>query len=91
MKISGAAFRTHLEETLDAMGYKPRYADLAAWILKLVNPNEFEYYEYILCYVNDVLLISTYPGKYMRRIQEYFKIKDDNIAEPDMNLRETFP
>ena len=62
MKISGAAFRTHLEETLDAMGYKPRYADLAAWILKLVNPNEFEYYGYILCYVNDVLLISTYPG-----------------------------
>jgi hypothetical protein len=89
LKSSGAAFRAHLTETLDAMGYKPSYADPDVWLRKAVKPDGFKYYEYILCCVDGVLSISADPKKMMRRIQEDFKLKDDKIAEPDVYLGAT--
>jgi hypothetical protein len=32
LKSSSTAFRAHLAETLDAMGYKPSYAELDVWL-----------------------------------------------------------
>ncbi len=89
LKSSGAAFRAHLAETLDAMGYRPSYADPDVWLRPAVKPDGTEYYEYILCYVDDVLCISHDPKKSMKRIQEDFKLKDDKIAEPDVYLGAT--
>jgi hypothetical protein len=89
LKSSGAAFRAHLAETLDAMGYRPSYADPDVWLRPAVRPDGTEYYEYILCYVDDVLCISHDPKKSMKRIQEDFKLKDDKIAEPDVYLGAT--
>jgi hypothetical protein len=86
LKSSDAAFRAHLAETLDAMGYKPSYADPDVWLRPAVKPDGFKYYEYILCYVDDGLSISADPKKTMQRIQEDFKLKDDKIAEPDVYL-----
>jgi hypothetical protein len=86
LKSSGAAFRANLVETLDAMGYKPSYTDPDVWLRPAVKPDSFKYYEYILCYVYNVLSISADPKKTMRRIQEDFKLKDDKIAEPDVYL-----
>jgi hypothetical protein len=89
LKSSGAAFRAHLAETLDAMGYKPSYADPDVWLRPAVKPDGFEYYEFILCFVDDVLAISADPKKSMDRIQEDFKPKDDKIAEPEVYLGAT--
>ncbi len=89
LKSSGAAFRAFLAETLDAMGYKPSYADPDVWIRPAVKADGFEYYEYILCYVDDVLCISANPMKSMKRIQDDFKLKDDKIEEPDVYLGAT--
>ena len=77
LKSSGAAFMAFLAETLDAMGYRPSYADL--WLRPAVKPDGFEYYEYIICYVDDVLCISRNLQKLMKIIQDYFKLKDNNI------------
>ena len=57
LKISGAAFRTILEKTLNAMGYRPSYTDPELWLRTVVKPDGFRYYEYTLCYVNDVICI----------------------------------
>jgi hypothetical protein len=89
LKSSGAAFRAHLAETLDAMGYKPSYADPDVWMRPAVKSDGFEYYELILCYVDDVLSISHDPMTTMKRIQRDFKLKDDKIAEPDVYLGAT--
>jgi hypothetical protein len=89
LKSSGAAFRSHLATTLDAMGFKPSYADPDVWMRPAVKPDGFEYYEYILCYVDDVLCISHDPTKSMKRIQEDFKLKDDKIEPPDVYLGAT--
>ena len=88
-KISGAAFRVFLEETLDAMGHCPSYANPDLWLRPAVKPDGFEYYEYILCYIDDVLYISHNQRKSMKRIQEYFKLKDNKIEPPGIYLGDT--
>ena len=57
-KSSGVAFRAHLVETLHDIGFKPTKADPDVWIHPVVKLDGTEYYEYIMCYVNDILSIS---------------------------------
>jgi hypothetical protein len=85
-KSSGAAFRAHLAETLDAMGHRLSYADPDVWLRPAAKPDGTEYYECMLCYVDDVPCMSHDPKKSMKRMQEDFKLKDDKIAEPDVCL-----
>ena len=79
MNISGAVFRYFPEKNLDAMGYRPIYTDPELWLRIAVNLDGFEYYEYIIFYVDAVLFISHNLRKLMKRIQEYLKLKDENI------------
>ena len=53
-KSSGAAFRAHLAETLHDIGFKPMKADPDVWIRPVVKLDGTEYYEYIMCYVDDI-------------------------------------
>ena len=61
LKSSGAAFRALLAETLYDIGYKPTKADPDVWIRPGIKSDGFEYYELVLCYVDDVLSISDKP------------------------------
>ena len=79
LKSSGASFRAFLSETLGVMGYRPIYANLDLWLQPAVNPDSFEYYEYILCYVDEVLCISHNLRKSMKIVQEDLKIKEYKI------------
>ena len=54
-----------------------------------MNPDSFEYYKYILCYVDNVMYISHNLQKPMKRIQENFKLKDNKIEPPDVYLGAT--
>ncbi len=49
LKSSGAAFRAHLADTLNAMDYRPSYADPDVWLRPAVKPDGTEYYEYTCC------------------------------------------
>ena len=49
--------------------------DPDVWYWPALKPNGFEYYEYILCYVDDILCISHDPGIALVRIQAVFKFK----------------
>ena len=51
-----------------------------------MNPDGFEYYEYILCYFDNVLCIYHNLRKLTKRIQEDFKLKDDKIEPPDVYI-----
>ena len=86
LKSSGAAFRSLLSETLHDLGYRATYADPDVYLRPAVKPNGFKYYEYVLCYVDDVLHVSFEPMKTMNGIKEKFKIKNDKIEEPDIYL-----
>ena len=46
----------------------------------------FEYYELVLCYVDDILSISADPADALKGLQVTFKLKDDKIEVPDIYL-----
>ena len=82
LNISGTAFRDLLSYKLDAMGYKPCYTDPDIWLRPALKTDSFEYYEYILCYVDDVLCLLQNPRKSMKRNQEDFRHKGKKIEPP---------
>ena len=86
LKSAGAAFRALLAKTLHDMGYNPTKADSDVWLRPAVKKDGFEYYELVLCYVDDVLSMSADPESTLRGLQSVFKLKDDKIAEPDIYL-----
>ena len=86
LKSSGAAFRSFLAETFYDLGYKPSLADPDVWMRPAIKPNGFKYWEYVLCYVDDVLCISHDPKITMKGIQKDFKLKNDEMAVPDSYL-----
>ena len=79
LKSSGAAFRAHLLETLYDIGFRSSKADPDVWLRPAVKPNGQTYYEYILCYVDDILLVSLNATSILKSIQVNFKLKDDKI------------
>ena len=58
LKSSEAAFRAFLADHLHDIGYRPSIADPDIWMRPAMKDNGFKYWEYILCYVDDVLTIS---------------------------------
>ena len=86
LKSSGAAFRAHLAETLHDIGFKPMKADPDVWIRPAVKLDGTEYYEYIMCYVDDILSVSHDAKSVLQSLQGQFKLKGDKIEPPDMYL-----
>lgn len=75
LKSAGVAFRSYLAEHLWSLDYRPSYADPDMWLCPAVKANGFEYYEMLLCYVDDILCISDAPMKTISRIKEKFDLK----------------
>ena len=68
------------------LGYTLSLADPDVWLRKAVKPCGFKYYEYVLCYVDNVLSISHDPDSTMKGIQQTFKLKGDKYGPPDSYL-----
>jgi hypothetical protein len=86
LKSSGAAFRSKLAGVLHELGYRPSLADPDVWLKSAIKPDGFEYYEIVLCYVDDVMAISHEPSKTIDGIQKVFKLKGGKASPPDMYL-----
>ena len=83
LKSSGAAFRGFLAEMLDNIGFRISIADPKVQMRVATKPTGEIYYDYILCYVDDILCISHYARQTMVDIQKNVKFKNNNIQEPD--------
>ena len=82
LKSSGAAFRSLLAETLHELNHVPSKDDPDVYMRPAVKPNGFEYYEYVLCYVDNILSISHCPDVTMDGIRDCFTLKDNKVEEP---------
>jgi len=80
LKSSGAAWHAQLSETLHGMGFKPSLADPDVWYRAACKENGFEYYEYILVYVDDILAVSHKPNIIMKTIQKQYRLKEEPTA-----------
>ena len=89
LRSSGAAFRAHLAETLYDFRFIPTRADPDVWRRPAVKEDGFEYYEYVLCYIDDIIGISHKAKDVSKEVQAIFKLKYDKIEHPDMYLGAT--
>ena len=56
------------------------------WYRPAFKINGFKYYDYMLCYVNDIICISHDSGIALGPIQAVFKIKGDKMDQPKIYL-----
>ena len=69
LKSSGAAYRAHFAATLTEMGFTSCKADPGVWMRPAQKSNGFKYYEYILTYVDDCLVVSQNPQIIINTLQ----------------------
>jgi hypothetical protein len=77
LKSSGAAWHAELSSTLQDMNFTPSLADPDVWMRPSAKPNGEEYYEYILIYVDDILVISHDPNQAMTTIRLTYRLKEE--------------
>ena len=75
MKSSGAAFRSKLAEDLREFGYFNSLGDPDVWMRPRKDKNGNKYYEYVLVYVDDLLILSHDPTYFCSKLQEIYKLK----------------
>ena len=84
LNFSALQFRNGLSETLgNRVGYKSYLADPDLCYKIMTDTDGFEFYSYILVYVDDISLLMKYPKESMAHIQKRFTAKPSIIKEPN--------
>jgi hypothetical protein len=65
-----------LVQNLEDMGYKSSIADPDVFIRRAAKPDGFEYYEFLLMYVDDCLCVSARPEDTMDILGKIYDLKD---------------
>ena len=86
LKSSGASYRSFFADMLHEIGFRPSMADPDVWMRPAIKDSGLKYWEYILCYVDDVLCIHEDPTIALKQIATKFKLKEDKMDEPDIYL-----
>jgi len=87
LKSAGAAFRAHLASFMRQMGYTSCKADPDLWYKAETRPSDnFRYYSYILCYVDDILCVHHDPMSVLNLINGYMPLKPSSVGDPDIYL-----
>ena len=86
LKSSGASWRATLMATLYEMGFEDTRADACVLRRKARKRSGEEYYELILVYVDDILLVSEDPQPVLDEIDRHYKIKAGSTGEPSTYL-----
>ena len=86
LKSAPLAFRSFLAQNVEDLGFFSSEADPDVWMRVATKPDGEEYYEYILCYVDDILCISAKAREVMEQLQKKFKFKKDLIEPPENYL-----
>ena len=88
MKSAGRDFRNHLRDYMSHLGYHPCCADPDLWMRLGKLKNGVDYYEYILLYVDDCLVVSDSPGESLQKLGKYFRLKKGSVGPPTLYLGE---
>ena len=86
LKSSGASFRSKSAGVLHNLDYIPTMADPDVWIKPAAKPDRSQYYDMVLCYVDDVLAILHKPMETIEGIKVVFKLKGNKAEPPEMYL-----
>jgi hypothetical protein len=84
---AGASFRNHLADCMRQLGYQSCLADQDLWFRPETRPDDgFEYYTYVLLYVDDILAVSHDGMAVLDQIDRFFPMKAASKGDPDLYL-----
>jgi hypothetical protein len=87
LKSASFSFRSYMAEKLTEMGFQSTIADPDVWLRAASKGDGERYYEYVLMYVDDILLaISCDAQAILQDVQRTFKLKNDRIEPPEFYL-----
>ncbi len=87
LKSAGAVFCAHLASFMHQMGYTSCKADSDLWYKAETMPvDNFWYYAYILCYVDNIVCIHHNPMSVHNSINGYMPMKSSLVGDPDIYL-----
>ena len=86
LKSSGAAWREMFNSTVLEMGFVPTIADPDVYRRANAKEDGFKYYEYMLVYVDDVLIVSHNPTVHLESIQARYELNPASIGPPTRYL-----
>jgi hypothetical protein len=86
LKGSGTSYRNHIADCIRHLRYESCKADPDLWMMPRTREDGFEYYSYVLIYVDDILAISHMALSDIHKIDYYFKMKRETIGDPDIYL-----
>jgi hypothetical protein len=87
LKSAGAAFCAHLASFMRQMGYISCKADPELWLKAETRPDDnFKYYSYILCYIDDILLVHHNAMLILAQINNYLPLKPSLVGDPNIYL-----
>ena len=87
-KCAGRDFWHHLRSCMKFLGFESSRADPDVWMRESVREDGFtKYYEYVLLYTDDCLVISDRGESVLRNeIGKYFSMKESSIGAPSKYL-----
>lgn len=84
LKSSGAAWRSHLTETLrNTLKFQMCRADNDVWMCKAIKKDGTECWEHSLVRTDDILTISEDPKAVMDSLAAHVALKKDSAKEPE--------
>jgi len=86
LKSAGAAWCSHLADSLVSIGYTSCLADPDIWLRSALRDDNTPYYKYLAIYIDDTLCISQNPSTTMDSISKIYRIKDNSIGIPKTYL-----
>ena len=86
-KAAGRDFRNHLRSCMEFLNFKSCLADPNVWMRPAIKSDGNTYYEYILLYVDDALVVSENAESIPRNeLRRYFHLKEESIGPPTIYL-----
>jgi hypothetical protein len=86
LKSSGARFRDAMANTLRLGGFQSSKADPDIWMRAAVKPDGAKFYEYVLCYVDDIIYQGLQPEEFMNYLTTVYTLKPGSVKVPDTYL-----
>ena len=87
LKSSGAAWRQMLKDMVEGdLKFCNTRADSDVYIRRATDSEGNHYYEYVLIYVDDILIISKKPDEILEPIKAQFELKPESIKPPERYL-----
>ena len=86
LKSSGASWRSTLTGTLIDLGFQETYADPDVWRRSATRANGIHYYELLLVYVDDILLVSHDPKPTPLETGAFYELKEGSLGIPETYL-----